>query len=84
MWKRVIWDILCIVAVFVAPWWVTLFAGILGVVFFEWFLEILFLGALYDALYGGMSSSWYQHLVHTGIFTVLLFVGQIVRKLINI
>lgn len=84
MWKRVIWDILCVLLVFVMPWWVTLIAGILGVIFFGWFFEILFLGVLYDALYGGTSGLWYQHLIHTGIFIIPLLIGQTIRKLINV
>jgi hypothetical protein len=84
MWKRIIWDILAIALVVIAPWWITLIWGVLGVIFFTWYLEIIILGALYDALFGLRFLPWYQHLIHTGIFTVPLLIIQFVKTRINV
>ena len=83
MWKRIVWDIVSIALVFFAPWWVALIFGIIGVVFFSWYLEIIFLGVLYDVLFGGVSGSWYYHLIHTGIFTAPLLGIELVKTKIN-
>ncbi len=79
MWKRILWDILCLALAFMAPWWVTLVFGTLGALFFSWYLELVILGAIYDALFGGVSMHWYRHLIHTGIFALPLLVMQLAR-----
>lgn len=84
MWKRVLWDILCLILVFCAPWWVTLVVGIAGVALFDWYLEIVFLGMLYDVFFGGITTSWYGHIIHTIIFTTPLLVGQFIKTKINV
>lgn len=83
MGKRIAWDIGGIVLVFFAPWWVTLIFGILGALYFSWYLEIIFLGILYDVLFGGVSGSWYYHMIHTTIFTLPLLSIEFVKTRIN-
>ncbi len=84
MWKRILWDILCFGLVIVAPWWVTLTVGTLGAVIFSWYLELVFLGALYDALFGGIALPWYRHLIHTGIFSIPLLLIELIKTRINV
>ena len=84
MWKRVLWDVLCLVVLFFAPWWATLALGIVGTIFFSWYIEIIFLGVLYDVLFGGITGTWYYHMIHTGIFTLPLIVSEFVKTKINI
>lgn len=84
MWKRIPWDILCLVLVFIAPWWVVLILGVIGVILFPWYLEIIFLGVLFDVLYGGIAISWYRHLIHTAIFTVPLLVAEYIKPKLNL
>jgi len=83
MWKRIVWNIITITLVFFAPWWVTLIFGIIGVVFFSWYLEIIFFGVCYDVFFGGVVGPWYYHLIHTGIFTLPLLVSEFVKTRIN-
>ena len=83
MWKRIVWDIIVIALVFIAPWWVTLLFGIIGAALFPWYLEIIFFGVLYDVLFGGVNGSWYYHLIHTGIFTTPLLVAELIKTKIN-
>lgn len=83
MWKRIAWDSVSIALIFLAPWWVTLVFGIMGTIFFRWYLEIIFIGILYDALFGGVSGPWYYHLIHTGIFTLPLLGSQFIKTRIN-
>ena len=83
MWKRILWDIVAIILVFWAPWWVTFIVGIGGVVLFPWYLEIIFLGAFYDAIFGGNFVHWYHHLIHTAIFTIPLLIGELIKTNIN-
>ena len=84
MWKRIVWDVICLALVFSAPWWVTLIVAIGGVILFPWYIEIIFIGALYDSLYGGIGLVWYKHLVHTAIFTVPLLIGEYIKTTINL
>jgi hypothetical protein len=84
MWKRAVWDILCLIVLFFAPWWATLILGVIGVVCFSWYLEIIFLGMLYDVFFGGVYGPWYYHLIHTVIFTGPLLVAEFVKTKINI
>ena len=84
MWKRTLWDILCLILVVLAPWWATLIVGVIGAIFFSWYVELAILGALYDALYGGVGGVWYRHLIHTGIFAAPLLVIEAVKTAINL
>lgn len=71
---RVFWGIASLFMVFIAPWWVVLCMGIIGAIIFPWYIEIIFLGACFDALFGGATGAWYRTLIHTGIFTIPLLV----------
>lgn len=84
MGKRILWDILCLALVFSAPWWLTLAVGTVGALFFSWYAELVILGALYDALFGGVPVAWYRHLVHTGIFAAPLLVIEFVKANLNL
>lgn len=81
MWKRVLWDIAMVILALTAPWWVTLVAGIGGSLLFSWYVEIILAGAIYDALYGGVSIFIIRHLIHTGIFTIPLLVIEYAKTI---
>jgi hypothetical protein len=84
MWKRVAWDLLALILVIIAPWWVVLVVGIMGAIVFPWYVELVFLGALIDALYGGNASRLLGHFIHAGIFSVPLLCIEFIRTRINI
>ncbi len=48
---RIIADIVLVVCIFVAPFWLTAFLAILSALFFARYYEIIFFGLLLDALY---------------------------------
>lgn len=52
------------------PWWMTLIIGFLGIVFFEWYLEAVFVGFFLDVLYGGVDPT---HWVLFGFFYSSIF-----------
>ena len=84
MWKRIIWDIVCLGMAFFAPWWATLVFGIIGVIAFSWYIEIIFLGVWYDAVFGGVTGAWYYHFIHTTIFLIPLCIAEFIKTRINI
>ncbi len=84
MWKRIVFDILALGMVFFTPWWAALLFGILGVVLFSWYVELIFLGMFYDVFFGGVAGPWYYHLLHTGIFTLPLLVIEFIKTKINL
>jgi hypothetical protein len=84
MWKRVLWDIFCLILVIIAPWWVALIAVVAGIAVFPWYLEAVMVGMLYDVLYGGVSGSWIFHMIHTVIFTVPLLIAEFIKPKLNL
>lgn len=84
MLKRILWDITAFALVLIAPWWATLGFTAIGCVLFPWYLEGIFVGALYDVLFGGGVTHWYQHLVHTGIFAIPVLVMEYVKTKIHL
>ncbi|MDB4983844.1 MAG: hypothetical protein JWM20_23 [Patescibacteria group bacterium] len=77
--RRILWDIVLLILVFMAPWWVSLCVGIGGAVLFPWYVEIVLAGAIIDAIYGGAARHWYSHLIHTGIFALLLLAIEFIK-----
>lgn len=84
MWKRIAWDIVAFALVATAPWWAVLAVGIAGAVMFPWYLELVILGAVLDAVYGGNASGFFGRLVHTGIFSAPLLLVEFVRTRVNV
>lgn len=84
MWKRIVWDLIVLLLVFIAPWWVTLIVTGIGAVFFPWYLEMIIVGALYDALFGGIHGVWYYHLLHTFFFTIPLLIIEFIKTKLNL
>ncbi len=83
MWKRVVWDIVCISMIFFAPWWATLVLSLIGAVFFSWYLEMIFIGVCYDVIFGGVTGTWYYHLIHTFIFGLPVLVIEFIKTKVN-
>lgn len=81
MGKRVLFDILGIVLVIIAPWWLVLVYGIIGAVLFSWYLEILLFGVLFDVIYGTIGGG--IHLKHTLIFMIPLVIAELVKPRLN-
>ncbi len=49
---RIFFDVLIFICVFVSPWYVPLILALLMSAFFD-YIEIIFVGVMIDALYGG-------------------------------
>lgn len=84
MWKRVVFDIVAVVVVFFAPWWVVLAYVIVGVAIFPWYLEAVFLGLFFDVMYGTSILPWYERVLHTFIFLIPLGIGEYIKSRINV
>lgn len=82
--KRIIWNIALVILAFTCPWWVVLVVGAGGVLLFSWYVEFILAGAILDALYGGTARHWYTHLIHTGIFTVILGMVEFIKSKISV
>lgn len=55
---RIITDIVLLVFLVVSPWWFIVGITICALIYFEWYIEALFVGFILDSLYGvgGFSS----------------------------
>ncbi len=82
--KRSLWDIVLVILAFTAPWWVVLVVGVGGVILFSWYVEFILAGAILDAIYGGTARHWYTHLIHVGIFTVILGMIEFIKSKISV
>ncbi len=50
--KRIAVNLILIIALFFAPWWVTLALGAIATFYFASYYELIVFGALFDILYG--------------------------------
>lgn len=50
--KRIIFGIFLIISIFILPWWLSSFIGILGLFCYDNLYEIIIVGLLTDILYG--------------------------------
>ena len=70
--SRIIFDIVIFISIFVLPWWAIFSIAIVALFFTTYnYIEIIFWGALLDALYGGR------------IFTIIFFVLYIISLIIK-
>ncbi|MBU3925695.1 hypothetical protein KJ763_00805 [Patescibacteria group bacterium] len=72
--KRIIFDIVFLVALFAMPWWLTVIVGVLGLILFRNFWEIILAGLIIDSFY---SIPGAQIIGRFGFFTIsslLLFI----------
>lgn len=65
---RIIFDIVLLLCIGLAPWWATVVVGIVGALLFPRFYEILFVGAILDALYSPYLLPW------TTALSLILFI----------
>lgn len=77
---RIFWNIGMVILSIVAPWWVTLLGGAVGAWIFSWYLELIIIGVLYDAVFGLGVSPWYHMIMHTLIFTIPVLVLEFIKK----
>ena len=82
--RRIAFDIGAIIVLNLAPWWVSLAYAIIGVAIFPWFLEAIFMGLFFDAVYGTCTMAWYVRPLHTAVFTVPLGIGEFIKRRINV
>ena len=82
--RRIAFDIGAIAVLFLGPWWVALAYAVIGIVLFPWFIEAVFMGLFFDAMYGSPAVSRYLREIHTLLFAVPLCIGEYVKRRINV
>lgn len=78
---RILTDVLFFGSVLFLPWWITLFIGILGLIFLENFWEIIVGGLLIDLVYGTplphlFSFELWGTVITSILFLLRLFIGD--------
>ncbi len=73
MFKRIAVNLVLIIALFFAPWWVTLILGVIASFYFSPYYELIVLGALFDILYGVTTSTTFSYNVFGFVASVVLF-----------
>lgn len=82
--KRIVFDAVLFGSLFVAPWYATVGLGILGLILFRKFWEVILAGFIIDALYYAPGQKFIGHF---GFFTIgaiiLLIIFNIIKKKIR-
>ncbi|MBU2109522.1 hypothetical protein KKB71_01000 [Patescibacteria group bacterium] len=82
--KRIIFDIVLFGSLFLAPWWVTVGLGILGLILFGNFWEAILAGFIIDAFYSLPEQKFFARF---GVFSIsaliLFFIFNFIRKKIR-
>ncbi len=73
--KRVAANLVLIIALFFAPWWVTLILGIIATFYFSFYYELMVLGALFDILYGISADATFGYNVYGFLVTTIAFLS---------
>lgn len=77
---RIITDIVLLLCVFFAPWWITLLLGSVAAFFFRSFIEIIIVGLLLDLLFGAPGVGTFSlPIIHTIITLVIYGVSVFIR-----
>ncbi len=72
--KRIAANLVIIIALFFAPWWVTLTLGIIATFYFSAYYELIVAGALFDILYGVTSDATFGYNVLGFLVTTVVFI----------
>ena len=79
--KRILFTTILLVATFIAPWWVTFIASLLGIFYFNSYYEAIAVGALFDILYGvSATSSFGYGIVGFVTITILFLVIKRIKQ----
>ena len=65
---------------FLLPWYFTVLLALIGLFLFEDFYEIIFVGLLFDSLYG---TSLYYTLIATVLFIISIFIRKKFKFFVN-
>lgn len=79
--KRVITDIIVLLCIFWAPWWITILIIVLGIFIFKNYVEFIFAGLIIYSLYGVgntgiLGSTLYLPLILVGIYLTFSFIKK--------
>ncbi len=80
---RIIIDCILILSAFFVPWWIPMLGGLIAIVFFNSYYEIVVLGVILDSLYNASIPRFYQFqfvLTLTSILAVFC-IGAIKERL---
>ena len=80
IWARILVNILLIFLIMLAPWWFVVLTTVLGLIYFNWYIEAIFFGFFLDSMYGvGGFTDWKFSLFAVIAVIVLLYVKQWIR-----
>jgi hypothetical protein len=82
---RIIYFLVFFLSGLIFPWWLTLLIGLLGFFLFSFYVEALFLGLFFDALYGGVGPSFFFGIsfFYSLIFFVVFILCEIFKNKIR-
>ena len=87
LFKRLIIDVLLVIAIFGGWWFVAIPFAIIGMWICPFFLEIIIAGIIYDALFGYSSifglAGYIGTIISITIFLVIVLLKKVVRKYDN-
>ncbi|KKR79441.1 MAG: hypothetical protein UU24_C0008G0004 [Candidatus Nomurabacteria bacterium GW2011_GWA2_40_9] len=85
MWKRIIFSVVMLLSVLFLPFWISVILGVLGIIYFSYFFEVVALFLLSDLLYGVGEMRYFQITFISSIisFLILIVIKFLKKKLKN-
>lgn len=83
MW-RVLFTLGGIVLTLLMPWWVVFGYGIIGIILFPWYLEVICIGLYFDTVFGIPTVVWYMRMMHTAWLVFPLIIVELIKQRINV
>jgi hypothetical protein len=82
---RIVYDCILLLSVFFLPWYISLILGIIGLIYFENYVELLVSSFLIDSLYGVSGSRAFGFsFFHTVLGAFLFLVYGIIKDNVRI
>jgi energy-coupling factor transporter transmembrane protein EcfT len=79
--KRVIFDIVLLISVFVFPWWISTFLLLIGIFLFNNFYEFIITNVIIYSLYAVKGDRWITSPIFFSMIIIILYIIiQIIRN----
>ncbi len=78
--KRIVFDFLLLIFIFIFPWWFNLIAIIFGILFFDDFYEFIFFSLAFYSMFFIPSSFWFSKIIFPIIIMLAYFTIQFIKN----